>query len=321
MKIVVLDGYTLNPGDLDWKGIERFGDVTVYDRTQYNTKDILKNIGDAEVIFTNKTPLNSDVINKAPNIKYIGVLATGYNVVDVESAKNSNIIVTNIPDYSSKAVSQFTMGLLLELCHHIGHHNKAVQNGDWIKSKDFSFWNYPLIELSGKTIGIIGFGKIGRATAKLAQAFGLHIKVYNRTTYKALESESLTFVSLDELLKTSDIISLHCPLSKDTEGIINASTLSQMKDGAMLINTSRGPLIIEDDLKTALNNGKLSGAAVDVISEEPMNESNPLLNAKNCIITPHIAWATKEARTRLMQTAANNLGAFLDGKPINVVNK
>lgn len=320
MEIVVLDGYTLNPGDLNWDGISKFGDLTVYDRTNYNNKDIIKNIGNASIVFTNKTPLDGDVLKNVPNLKYIGVLATGYNVVDIEIAKKQNITVTNVPDYSSKAVAQFTMGLLLEMCHQIGAHNTAVKNGDWIKSKDFCFWNFPLIELSGKTIGLIGFGKIGKATAKLAIAFGLNVKVYNRTVYSEFESEHLQFVPLDELLKTSDIVSLHCPLNKQTQNIINKVSITKMKPESLLINTSRGPLINEKDLSIALNEGKIAGAALDVITKEPMLENNPLLTAKNCIITPHIAWASKEARMRLMQTTADNLTAFLESTPINVVN-
>ncbi|UKM65013.1 D-2-hydroxyacid dehydrogenase [Flavobacteriaceae bacterium GSB9] len=320
MRIVVLDGYTLNPGDLNWNGLKQFGNVTIFDRTPYIDSAIIENIGDAEIIFTNKTPINRAVIESAPNLKYIGVLATGFNIIDVAFAKKNNIIVTNVPDYSSTAVAQFTLALLLELCHHVGNHNQAVKKGDWIASKDFSFWNHPLIELSGKTLGLIGFGKIGKATAKIAQAFGLNIKVYNRTVYSEFENEHLEFVTLEELLKTSDIFSLHCPLTPETEGVINKDNIVKMKDGAMLINTSRGPLINEEDLANALNSGKLSAAAVDVISKEPMEANNPLLKAKNCIITPHIAWAPKEARMRLMQTTVGNLEAFINGNPKNVVN-
>ncbi len=254
-------------------------------------------------------------------MKYIGVLATGYNIVDVITAKAQGITVTNVPDYSSKSVAQFTMALILELCHHVGAHNTAVKQGEWIKSKDFSFWNYPLIELAEKTLGIIGFGKIGKATAKLAQAFGMKILVYNRTTYSEFENEDLKFVALDDLFQNSDFISLHSPLTQETKGIINSSSIEKMKNSAFLINTSRGPLVNEKDLAKALEEEKLAGAAIDVISEEPMKDSNPLFSAKNCIITPHIAWAPKEARQRLMQTTEENLKAFLEGNPINVVNK
>ncbi len=320
MKIVVLDGYTLNPGDLSWDKIKEFGELKVHDRTDFNPIEVLRTIGNAEIVFTNKTPISKYVLSKAPNLKYIGVLATGYNVVDVDTAKKLDITVTNVPVYSTKAVAQFTMALLLEMCHHVGNHNDAVQKGDWIKSKDFSFWNTPLIELSGKTMGIIGFGRIGQETAKIAQAFGLNILAYNRSKKIELESDTCKYVELDELLKSSDIISLHCPLSESTQGMINKEAISKMKNGVMLINTSRGGLINENDLKEALNSGKVAKAAVDVVSIEPIKADNPLLKAKNCIITPHIAWAPKESRSRLMQTTAENLEAYLNGSPINVVN-
>ncbi|WP_203257186.1 D-2-hydroxyacid dehydrogenase [Hyunsoonleella ulvae] len=320
MKIVVLDGYTLNPGDLNWDGMSQFGDLTVYNRTTYDDEVIIKNIGNADIVFTNKTPINKHVLSKVTSLKYIGVLATGYNVVDIKTAKQHNVVVTNVPDYSSVSVAQFTMALMLELCHHVGAHNDAVQKGDWIKSEDFSFWNYPLIELAGKTLGLVGFGKIGRATAKLAEAFGMHILVYNRTIYPEFENSNLKFVTLDELLKTSDFISLHSPLTDETNGIINKNAIGKMKQGSFLINTSRGPLVNESDLAEALNKGNLAGAALDVISKEPMQENNPLLGAKNCIITPHIAWAPKEARQRLMQITVDNLNAFLNGNPVNAVN-
>lgn len=320
MNLVVLDGYTLNPGDLSWDGLKQFGDIKVYDRTSFDTETIIKTIGSATIVFTNKTPLTKSVLEKTPNLKYIGVLATGYNVVDIAYAKELGITVTNIPAYSTNAVAQFTMGLLLEMCHNIGNHNAAVQNGEWLTSPDFTFSKSPLIELVGKTIGIIGFGEIGQATAKLAAAFGLNILVHSRTKYPELETETCHYVSLDTLLKKADIISLHCPLTESTSGIINKATIDKMKDGVLIINTARGGLIIEKDLRDALNSGKVASAAVDVISTEPMLANNPLLNAKNCIITPHIAWAPKEARTRLMQTAVNNLDAFINGNPINVIN-
>ncbi|WP_194768426.1 D-2-hydroxyacid dehydrogenase [Tamlana sp. I1] len=321
MKLVVLDGYTLNPGDLSWKNLEEIGDLTVYDRTALDSKSILENIGDAEIIFTNKTPISKAVIEKAPQLKYIGVLATGYNIIDVDAAKKQGVVVCNVPSYSTKSVAQFTMALLLEMCHHVGNHNLAVQNGDWSKSPDFSFWNYPLIELEGKTMGIIGFGSIGQATAKIAQAFGLNIITYSRTKHPELETETCKYVSLESLFEQSDFISLHCPLSEETQGIINKNNIDKMKDGVMIINTSRGPLIHEEDLKNALNSGKVAGTAVDVVSEEPIKTNNPLLDAKNCMITPHIAWAPKEARMRLMDTAVKNIEAFIAGNPINVVNK
>ncbi|WP_147678582.1 D-2-hydroxyacid dehydrogenase [Algibacter pacificus] len=320
MKIVVLDGYTLNPGDLSWKGVEAFGVLKVHERTAFDNDTIIKNIGDAEMVLTNKTPLPKAVLENVPNLKYIGVLATGYNIIDVDTAKDLGIVVSNVPIYGTQAVGQFTMALLLELCHHVGDHNTAVKNGDWTNSKDFCFWNSPLIELSGKTLGIIGFGRIGQATAKIAKAFGLHILAYNRSQDLRLESETLKYVALDELLEQSDFVSLHCPLTESTEGLINSKSIAKMKDGAFLINTSRGGLIVEDDLKKALNSGKLAGAAVDVVSTEPIKRDNPLLEADNIIITPHIAWASREARARLMQTTVENIEAFLEGQPIHVVN-
>ncbi|ALJ04379.1 glycerate dehydrogenase [Pseudalgibacter alginicilyticus] len=321
MKLVVLDGYTLNPGDLSWEGVEQFGDLVVYDRTKIDNQNIIKNIGEAEIVFTNKTPLPKEVLINVPHLKYIGVLATGYNIIDVETAKNRGIVVSNVPTYGTNAVAQFTMALLLEMCHHIGNHSKAVYNGQWAESLDFSFWNSPLVELDGKTMGIIGFGKIGQATAKIAQAFGLNILFYNRSKKSELETQTCKYAELDDVLKLSDIISLHCPLTEATEGIINHQNISKMKDSVMIINTSRGGLIVETDLKDALNSRKVAGAAVDVVSIEPIEKENPLLDAKNCIITPHIAWAPKESRNRLMQTTIENLKAFLDGSPINVVNK
>lgn len=319
MNLVVLDGYTLNPGDISWQGIKQFGNLKLHDRTTANTADIVKAIGNAEIVFTNKTPLTKSVLQKTPHIKYIGVLATGYNVVDVDFAKEMGITVTNIPSYSTNAVAQFTMGLLLEMCHNIGKHNALVQKGKWINSPDFCFTETQLIELAGKTIGIIGFGSIGKATAKLAEAFGLNILVHTRTEYLDFKTDNCKYVPLDKLFEKADIISLHCPLTESTTGIINKNNITKMKDGVLIINTSRGGLIIEEDLKEALNSGKIANAAVDVISNEPMLENNALLNAKNCIITPHIAWAPKEARNRLMQTAVKNLEAFVNGNPINVV--
>lgn len=320
MKIVVLDGYTLNPGDLSWKGISKHGDLIVHERTPFDTDEIIKIIGDADIVYTNKIPLPKVVLEKVTSVKFIGVLATGYNVVDVDAAKALGISVTNVPIYSTKSVAQFTMALLLEMCHHVGSHNVDVYKGAWSRSKDFCFWNSPLIELDGKTFGIIGFGRIGQATAKIAEAFGLKILAYSRTKKPALETATCKYVELDELFREADIISLHAPLSESTEGIINKKNIAKMKDGVMIINTSRGGLIVEKDLQEALNIGKVGGAAVDVISTEPMKAENPLLQAKNCIITPHIAWAPKEARARLMQTTVENLDAFLKGNPINVVN-
>jgi glycerate dehydrogenase len=318
MKIVVLDGYTLNPGDLTWKGLEALGELTVYDRTEESK--ILERIGDAEIVFTNKTPLKREVFSAMPQIKYVGVLATGYNVVDVAAAKEYGVKVTNIPTYGTASVAQYTFALLLELCHHVGEHSEAVRRGEWNRCPDFCFWNYPLVELDGKTMGIIGFGRIGRAVAQIAQAMGMRVIAYDSYQDKSLESKTLKYGDLDELLRQSDVISLHCPLFESTKGIINKDTIAKMKDGVMLINTSRGPLIVEEDLARALNSGKVAGAAVDVVSTEPITADNPLLKAKNCIITPHIAWAPKESRERLMNIAVENLASFLKGEPVNVVN-
>ena len=319
-KIIVLDGYTLNPGDLSWGGLENLGDLTVYDRTPPHL--VVERIGDAEIIFTNKTVISEEIMDKCPSIKYIGVLATGYNVIDIEAAKKRDITVTNIPSYGTDAVSQYTIALLLELCHHIGAHSDSVKKGDWTNCEDFCYWNYPLIELSGKTMGVIGFGRIGQGTARIAQALGMKILANNGSNKISSDKlgENIKQVSLDELFANSDVISLHCPLTADTEGIINKDTISKMKDGVLIINDSRGPLIVEEDLRDALVSGKVAGAAVDVVSTEPIQMDNPLLDAPNVIITPHIAWAPKEARQRLMDICVENLKAFLAKKPINVIS-
>ena len=313
MKIVVLDGYTENPGDLSWAGLEALGDVTVYDHTPFD--QTIARIGGAEIILTNKTPITAEVIAACPALKYVGVLATGYNVVDVEAAKARGIVVTNIPTYGTQAVAQFVFALLLEICHHVAHHNQAVQEGRWSNGRDFCFWDYPLIELAGKTMGIIGYGRIGRATAAIAKAFGMKVLAYDAYA----EGPELT--TLEEVLAGSDVISLHCPLSKENTGMINAATIAQMKDGVILINTSRGPLINEADLRAALLSGKVAAAAVDVVSTEPIRMDNPLLGLENCFITPHIAWANKESRQRLMDVAVSNLASWLDGNTVNNVAK
>ncbi|MDR1769313.1 MAG: D-2-hydroxyacid dehydrogenase [Hungatella sp.] len=319
MKIVILDGYTENPGDLSWSGMEELGEVTVYDRTPDEL--VVERIGDAEIVYTNKTPVSKSTLEACPAIKYIGVLATGYNVVDVEAAKEKGILVSNIPAYGTEAVAQFTIALLLELCHHIGAHSQCVMEGEWTRREDFCFWNYPLTELAGKTMGIIGFGRIGQATAKIAQAFGMNILACSRNRNVSLESETCHYADLDELLANSDVISLHCPLLPETQGMINKKTIAKMKDNVMILNSSRGLLIAEADLMEALNSGKVGGAAVDVVSVEPMKADNPLLKAKNCIITPHIAWAPKETRQRLMDIALDNLKSYVKGQPRNVVNQ
>ena len=324
MKAVVLDGYTLNPGDLSWEKLKAICATTVYDRTDYDVsgKDlIIERVGDAEVVFTNKTPLSADILKAVPNVKFIGVLATGYNVVDVDAAKERGIVVSNIPTYGTNAVAQMAIALLLEMCHHAGAHSDAVKKGDLTNNLDWCFWNYPLIELAGKTIGIIGFGRIGQATAKIAQALGMKVLAFDSYQNKALESDTLQYVELDELLVESDVISLHCPLFENTKGIINKESLAKMKSNVMIINTSRGPLIVEEDLAEALNSGKIAGAAVDVVTSEPIRADNPLLAAKNCIITPHISWAPRESRQRLMDIAIDNLMSFIAGNAVNVVNK
>ena len=318
MKIVVLDGYTLNPGDLDWKGLQKFGDVTIYDRTPID--QVIERIGDANIIFTNKTVLDAEVLKCAPSIQYIGVLATGYNVVDIKTARELGITVTNIPTYGTTAVAQFVFALLLEICHHVGAHSEAVRQGEWSRSLDFSFWNYPLIELADKTMGIVGYGRIGQATGAIAQAFGMKVLAFDAFQNKTLESDTMRYVGLDELLESSDVISLHCPLLEDTQGIINKDTIAKMKKGVIIINTSRGPLIVEEDLRDALVSGQVAMAGLDVVSTEPIQEDNPLLELNNCLITPHIAWAPKESRRRLMNIALDNLSQFLQGKPVNVVN-
>ncbi|WP_332447262.1 D-2-hydroxyacid dehydrogenase [Sphaerochaeta sp.] len=315
MHIVILDGYTENPGDLSWDGFSALGTLTVYDRTK--PEQILTRIGDAEIVITNKTPLDENTIMQAPNIRYIGVLATGYNVVDVNAATKKGIVVSNIPTYGTDAVAQFAFALLLEIAHHVQHHSDAVKQGRWTSCPDFCFWDYPLIELAGKTMGIIGYGRIGRATARIARAFGMQVIAYDVMQNPDCQD---VYRSLDELLAQSDVISLHCPLFEETRGIINKDSIARMKDGVIILNNSRGPLIVEQDLADALNRGKVYAAGLDVVSSEPIAEDNPLLSAKNCLITPHISWAPKESRQRLMDIAVENLKAFLVGKSRNVVN-
>ena len=318
MKIVVLDGYTLNPGDLSWQDLKTFGDVEIYDRTPQ--EKIAERCAEAAVVLTNKTPLNSDILNQLSSLKYIGVLATGYNVVDIDAARNNGVVVSNVPGYGTASVVQMTFALLLELCHHVQKHNDAVMNGKWAQSPDWCFWNYPLIELSGKTMGIIGLGNIGMKVADVATAFGMNVLAVSRTQRDQSGRENFRWATVDELLEEADVVSLHCPLTPETKGLINQNKLARMKKSAFLLNTSRGPLVIEQDLADALNNDVIAGAALDVLSTEPPSADNPLFQAKNCIITPHIAWATKEARARLMNMVVNNVAAFLKGKPMNVVN-
>jgi len=320
MKIVILDGYTENPGDLSWEGFEKLGDLKVYDRSPLKDEDeIIRRIGNADAVITNKTPVTKNIINACNSIRYIGVLATGYNIVDCNAAKEKGIPVTNIPAYGTNAVGQFAIALLLEICHQIGHHDRAVKEGRWENSPDFCFWDYPLIELAGKTLGIIGFGRIGQATGRIACALGMDILACDEVQNEA-GRKIAAYVSLDELIARSDVISLHCPLFPSTEGIINRNNIAKMKDGVIIINNSRGPLIVEQDLADALNSGKVYAAGLDVVSAEPIRSDNPLLKAKNCIITPHISWASKESRSRLMDIAVNNLKSFMEGKSVNVVN-
>ncbi|QBE97370.1 D-2-hydroxyacid dehydrogenase [Blautia producta] len=321
MKIVVLDGYTLNPGDLDWKGMEAFGQVTVYDRTSLtDVQEIINRIGDAEVVYTNKTPLPRDVFEVCSNIRFVGVLATGYNVVDVAAAKEKGIPVSNIPTYGTAAVGQFAIAMLLEICHHVAHHSDAVHEGRWENNADWCFWDYPLIELAGKTMGVIGFGRIGQATGRIAKALGMQV-IANDEYPNKLGEEIAEYVTVEELYARADVIALHCPLFPSTEGMINRESIAKMKDGVIILNNSRGPLIVEQDLADALNAGKVYAAGLDVVSTEPIKGHNPLLKAKNCIITPHISWAPKESRSRLMNIAVDNLKAFIDGCPVNVVNQ
>jgi glycerate dehydrogenase len=325
MKIVVLDGYALNPGDISWDDIAALGDLTVYDRTAFDPSGadlIVECAAGAEAVFTNKTPLTSSILKRLPGLKYVGVLATGYNIVDVAAARELGIAVTNIPAYSTEAVAQMAVALLLELCHHVGAHDDAVKRGEWSRNADFCFWNYPLVELAGKTAGIVGYGKIGRATGKIAAALGMKVLAYDKFQQdRSLENESVRYADLDTLYAQSDAIFLHCPLDEGSRGMINAGSIARMKDGCYLVNNSRGPLVEEKDLADALNSGKIAGAAVDVVSTEPIRPDNPLLSAKNCVITPHISWAPREARIRLMKIAGENLRLFLEGKPVNVVSR
>lgn len=318
MKIVILDGYTENPGDLSWKGFEQLGDLTIYDRTA--KEEIVSRIGDAEIVITNKTPISAETFAACPSIKYVGVLATGFNVVDINEATQRRIVVTNIPTYGTSAVAQYVFALLLEICHHVGHHAETVKEGRWAESPDFSYWDFPLIELYGKTMGIIGYGRIGQATAKIGVALGMKVLAYNDVELSLPANDEIKMVTLDELFEGADIISLHCPLFPSTEGMINKDSIAKMKDGVILINTSRGPLIVEEDLKAALDSGKVYAAGLDVVSVEPIKKDNVLLTCKNCLITPHIAWAPKESRQRLMDIAVNNLESFMKGSPVNVVN-
>lgn len=317
MKIVILDGHALNPGDLSWDFLNKYGDVDYYDRT--NSEDVIIRMQNAEIVLLNKVAITETILNQCPNLKLICVLATGYDVVDIEAAKRHGVAVCNVPAYGTNSVAQYTFALLLELCHHVGAHSMSVFRGDWSKCQDFCYWLTTQRELTAKTIGIIGFGKIGQKVAEIATAFGMKVLVFSRTKYPKLES-ICQYVSLDELLAQSDVISLHCPLTLKTEKIINSETLSQMKPGVLLINTARGGLIDECALSAALANGKIAAYAGDVVSVEPISPTNPLLNAPNCILTPHMAWSPTESRQRILNTIAENIENFLDGTPVNKVN-
>ena len=320
MKIVVLDGYTENPGDLSWEELGKLGELTVYDRTSLTDEaEAIARIGDAEIVFTNKTPITRKVLDACPGIRFISLLATGYNCVDYVYAREKGIPVANVPTYGTASVGQFAIALLLEICHHIGHHDASVHAGNWERCADWCYWDYPLIELAGKTMGIIGFGRIGQTTGRIARAMGMEVLAYDSHPSDAGRAIA-EYVDLDALLSRSDVVALHCPLFPETEGIINRETIAKMKDGAILLNNSRGPLVVEQDLADALNAGKLAAAGLDVVSTEPIRGDNPLLNAKNCIITPHISWAPKESRQRIMDCAVSNVKAFLAGSPVNVVN-
>ena len=319
MKIVVLDGYTLNPGDLNWDGLKKLGELVVYDRTPIDK--VVERAAGAEIIFTNKTPVNEEAINQLSSLKFIGVLATGYNIVNTEVARSKGVMVVNVPGYGTTSVVQMTFGLLLELCLHVQHHSDTVMEGKWARSADWCYWDYPLVELAGKTIGIIGFGRIGQQVGDVATAFGMNIIGSSRTQSDQSHRKNFKWATVPELLEQSDVVSIHCPLFPDTQGLINRENLKRMKRSALLLNTSRGPIVVDQDLADALNNDVIAGAGIDVLSVEPPSKDNPLFKTKNCIITPHIAWATKEARERLMDITEKNLAAFLKGKPVNVVNR
>ena len=319
MKIVLLDGEALNPGDLSWAPLETLGDLTVYPRGTQDPREVIRRIGDAEIVLTNKTPVGREVFEACPEMKLLCVVATGYNVVDTRAAKDHGVSVCNVPAYGTEMVAQFAIGLLLELCHHTGLHNASVHAGDWERCPNFCYWKAPIMELSGKTLGIIGFGRIGRAVGRIARALGMRVLAAgSRPCEEGLAIAD--YVDLNTLLAASDVVSLHCPLFPETEKLINRDNIAKMKDGAILLNNSRGGLIDEQALADALNSGKLRSAAVDVVSTEPIMGSNPLLTAKNCIITPHISWAAAECRRRIVEITAANIRCFLSGAPQNLVD-
>lgn len=319
MKISVIDGYTENPGDLSWDGLRTLGDVVIYDHSTKDEAEIIRRIGDAEIVVANKSPISRRVLDACPNAKYITIQATGYDPIDYVYAREKGIPVSNVPTYGTASVAQFAIALLLEICGHAAHHSDAVHAGRWAESGEWTFWDYPMIELAGKTMGIIGFGRIGQNVGRIAKALGMNVIAFNRSR-SAEGAEIAEYVELDELLHRADVISLHCPLFPETRGIINRETISKMKDGVIIINNSRGPLVVEQDLADALNSGKVYAAGLDVVSSEPISADNPLLEAKNCLITPHISWAPKESRQRIMDCTVENIRAFQAGKPQNVVN-
>lgn len=320
MKLVVLDGYTENPGDLSWEGLKEFGELTVYDRTSYVESPLIaERISNAEIVITNKTPISRTTIDKCPNIRLIAVLATGYNVVDYNYAAEKGIPVVNVPTYGTASVSQFSIALLLEICHHIGHHDKTVHEGKWAENADWCYWDYPLIELEGKTMGIIGFGRIGQAEGRIAKALGMNVIAYD--LYPNESGRVIAdYVTLDELFANSDVISLHCNLTPENTEMINRNNIAKMKDRVILLNNARGQLVNEADLADALASRKVAAAGLDVVSTEPIKADNPLLSVPNCIITPHISWAPKESRSRIMDSTVENIRAFLAGKPVHVIN-
>jgi glycerate dehydrogenase len=318
MNIVILDGHAINPGDLNWDAIRGLGRLEVFDRTPEN--EIVTRAHEAEAVLTTRVPLSAQTIVQLARLRYVGAIFTGFDEIDLKSARERNVVVTNVPTYGTASVAQLVFALLLELCHHVALHSEATHAGEWSRSRDFSFWKTPLIELQGKTMGIVGFGRIGRDVGQIAVAMGMRVIAADEGRKNPPSWPDFCWCEIDELMSTADVVSLHCPLLPRTRGMINAKALSRMKPSAFLINTSRGPLVVEQDLANALNESRLAGAGVDVLSSEPPPLDNPLLHAKNCLVTPHIAWATKEARMRLIETAAANLRAFLEGHPINVVD-
>lgn len=318
MKIVILDGHAINPGDLSWDALRGLGELEIFDRTPGDA--IVTRAREADVLLTVRTPLVARTLKQLKRLRYVGAIFTGYDEIDLKAARELNVLVTNVPTYGTASVAQLVFALLLELCHHVALHSAATHAGEWSRSPDFSFWRTPLVELQGKTMGIVGFGRIGQHVAEIAIAMGMRVIAADADRKEVPDWPGFRWCEVDELMAAADVVSLHCPLLPQTRRIINASSLSKLRPSSFLINTSRGPLVVEQDLADALNDGRLAGAAVDVLSSEPPPLDNPLLLAKNCIVTPHIAWATKEARARLIESAATNLRAFLDGRPVNVVN-